>query len=78
MLLRGTFVVHVTFLAATSGSDFRSLVEGVLMWTTQHMFAPSDPSGHTNCFVLAARLSFDAGGFQTISAFTFYIRSSLQ
>ena len=72
------FVAHVTFLTAVSGSDFQSLVEGVPVWPAQHTSAPSDPGGCASCFILAARLSFDARGFQTISASAFYIHTNLQ
>lgn len=68
----------VAFPAAASSSDFQSLVWGVLLWTGQPTSAPIDTGGHTNCFVLATRLLFDVGGFQTVSAFSFYIRTNLQ
>lgn len=53
--------IFIPFPATVSGSDFWSLVWDVL---AQHSYTPINTGGHTSCFVLAARLSFDVGDFQ--------------
>ena len=78
MLLCGMFMVRIAFPTVGSCSNFLSLVWGVFVWTTQHTFIPIDIGGCASCFVLATRLLFKVGGFQTADASSFYICASPQ